>query len=325
MIGGHGGRLDHFLANALLLASPAFAGARVWRRGSATRRCSSFAESASSTANAGDLCTLLPLGGPALGVPTEGLRFPLRGETLEPGSTRGVSNELLSSARARLARSTACCSRSSPTPGKARPVKRADLASSWSSAALDGTARSPRGGATSPPTITLVAHDSFAVSKSVLAAFTKQTGVKVKLLQSGDAGEVLNQAILTKDHPVGDVLFGVDNTFLGRALDAGIFEQYAPAALATGARGVPARPHAPPHADRPWRRVHQLRQAVVREAEDRGADVARRPHEARVPGQARGREPGDVVARASRSCSRPSPATGTTAGATTGRSSGRTT
>lgn len=87
-------------------------------------------------------------------------------------------------------------------------------------------------GATPTTTITLVAHDSFAVSKSVLAAFTKQTGVKVKLLQSGDAGQVLNEAILTKDHPVGDVLFGVDNTFLGRALDSGIFETYAPAALA---------------------------------------------------------------------------------------------
>ena len=45
----------------------------------------------------GDLCTLLPVGGPALGVRTEGLRFPLHGETLEPGSTRGVSNELLAS------------------------------------------------------------------------------------------------------------------------------------------------------------------------------------------------------------------------------------
>jgi thiamine transport system substrate-binding protein len=81
-------------------------------------------------------------------------------------------------------------------------------------------------------TITLLAHDSFAVSKSVLAAFTKETGVKVKLLQSGDAGQVVNQAILTKDHPVADVLFGVDNTFLSRALDEGIFEPYTPAALA---------------------------------------------------------------------------------------------
>jgi len=94
-------------------------------------------------------------------------------------------------------------------------------------AAVSGAAHA----ATPTTTITLVAHDSFAVSKPVLAAFTRQTGVKVTLLQSGDAGEVLNQAILTKDHPVGDVLFGVDNTFLGRALDAGIFEVYAPTAL----------------------------------------------------------------------------------------------
>jgi thiamine transport system substrate-binding protein len=80
-------------------------------------------------------------------------------------------------------------------------------------------------------TITLVTHDSFAVSKPVLAAFTKQTGVKVKILQSGDAGAALNQVILTKSNPIGDVFFGVDNTFLSRALDAGVFEKYAPKAL----------------------------------------------------------------------------------------------
>jgi thiamine transport system substrate-binding protein len=84
------------------------------------------------------------------------------------------------------------------------------------------------------PTITLVAHDSFAVSKSVLAAFTAQTGVKVKLLQSGDGGTTLNQAVLAAQsgEPLGDVLFGVDNTLMTRALDAGIFERYASAGLA---------------------------------------------------------------------------------------------
>jgi thiamine transport system substrate-binding protein len=84
------------------------------------------------------------------------------------------------------------------------------------------------------PTITLVAHDSFAVSKSVLAAFTAQTGVEVEVLQAGDGGAVLNQAVLASEggEPLGDVLFGVDNTFLTRALDAGIFERYAPPALA---------------------------------------------------------------------------------------------
>jgi thiamine transport system substrate-binding protein len=80
-------------------------------------------------------------------------------------------------------------------------------------------------------TITLLTHDSFAASKAVLAAFTAQTGVKVKILQSGDAGAALNQAILTKSHPIGDVFFGVDNTFLTRALDAHIFERYAAAGL----------------------------------------------------------------------------------------------
>ena len=85
--------------------------------------------------------------------------------------------------------------------------------------------------AASSTTITLVTHDSFAVSKPVLAAFTKQTGIHVKILQEGDAGAALNQAILTKDHPLGDVFFGVDNTFLSRALKSGIFEPYSPSAL----------------------------------------------------------------------------------------------
>ena len=75
-------------------------------------------------------------------------------------------------------------------------------------------------------TVTLVTHDSFAVSKPVLRAFTKQTGITVKVLKNGDAGAALNQAILTKDNPLGDAFFGVDNTFLSRALAAGIFVPY---------------------------------------------------------------------------------------------------
>jgi thiamine transport system substrate-binding protein len=87
------------------------------------------------------------------------------------------------------------------------------------------------GAANKATTIRLVTHDSFAVSKPVLAAFTKQTGIKVQILQEGDAGAALNQAILTKDNPLGDVFFGVDNTFLSRALDAGVFEPYTPKGL----------------------------------------------------------------------------------------------
>jgi len=82
-------------------------------------------------------------------------------------------------------------------------------------------------------TIRLVTHDSFAVSQDVLDAFTARTGIKVEVLQGGDAGTVVNQAILTKDNPIGDVLFGVDNTFLTRALQAGIFARYQSPALET--------------------------------------------------------------------------------------------
>jgi thiamine transport system substrate-binding protein len=61
----------------------------------------------------------------------------------------------------------------------------------------------------------------------VLKEFTKQTGYTVKVLRGGDAGAAVNQAILTKDHPQGDVFFGVDNTLLSRALDNGLFTPYA--------------------------------------------------------------------------------------------------
>jgi thiamine pyrophosphokinase len=93
VVGGHGGRLDHLLANLLLLAAPAYAGpaldallgpARVLvirgRRAFAGRR--------------GELVTLVPVGGPA-GVTTEGLRYPLVDAVLEPGTSWGVSNQLV--------------------------------------------------------------------------------------------------------------------------------------------------------------------------------------------------------------------------------------
>jgi thiamine transport system substrate-binding protein len=74
--------------------------------------------------------------------------------------------------------------------------------------------------------VVLMTHDSFAVSKSVFAEFERQTGYRVKVLKSGDAGAAVNQAILVKDDPVADAFFGVDNTFLTKALDADLFEPY---------------------------------------------------------------------------------------------------
>ncbi|MEU9409850.1 thiamine ABC transporter substrate-binding protein [Streptomyces sp. NPDC048281] len=75
-------------------------------------------------------------------------------------------------------------------------------------------------------TVTLVSHDSWAVSKNVLQDFEKQSGYKVRVLKDGDAGQAVNKAILTKDNPQGDVFFGVDNTLLSRALDNGLFQPY---------------------------------------------------------------------------------------------------
>ena len=74
--------------------------------------------------------------------------------------------------------------------------------------------------------VTLVTHDSFAIGEDVLVEFTESTGIQVEILQSGDAGEVLNKAILSRGNPLGDVLFGVDNSFLSRALSNDIFLPY---------------------------------------------------------------------------------------------------
>jgi thiamine transport system substrate-binding protein len=75
-------------------------------------------------------------------------------------------------------------------------------------------------------TLTVVTHDSFNLSEDLITQFEKDQGVTVKLLPKGDAGAMLTSLILTKKNPEGDVSFGVDNTFLSRALEAGIFEAY---------------------------------------------------------------------------------------------------
>lgn len=82
-----------------------------------------------------------------------------------------------------------------------------------------------------PQTLTLMTHDSFSVSEVVINSFEAANNAEVVFLQSGDAGAVLNKAILTKDAPLADLLFGVDNTFLSRALEEDIFESYEPAGL----------------------------------------------------------------------------------------------
>jgi thiamine transport system substrate-binding protein len=88
------------------------------------------------------------------------------------------------------------------------------------------TAPSEPPAAAEPVTIRLMTHDSFNISEDVLQQFEAETGITVELFPAGDAGAMLNQAILAKDDPLADVLYGVDNTFLSRALENDIFIPY---------------------------------------------------------------------------------------------------
>lgn len=90
----------------------------------------------------------------------------------------------------------------------------------------------PAGETTTPQEVRLVTHDSFNVSQEVLAAFEAEHNAKVVIVPAGDAGAMVNQSILSANNPLGDVMFGVDNTFLTRALNADLFVPYEPAALA---------------------------------------------------------------------------------------------
>ena len=83
-----------------------------------------------------------------------------------------------------------------------------------------------------PAALTVMTHDSFAVTEDLVRKFEADNHVKITFVKSGDAGAALNKAILTKNAPAADVFYGLDNTFLSRALHEDIFESYAAPALA---------------------------------------------------------------------------------------------
>jgi thiamine transport system substrate-binding protein len=98
---------------------------------------------------------------------------------------------------------------------------------------LSGCALSSSGTADSDPkTVVVVTHDSWAMDKKVIADFEKQSGYTVKIRPTGDAGELTNKLVLTKDDPLGDAVFGIDNTFASRAASAGILQDYTSKAAA---------------------------------------------------------------------------------------------
>ncbi len=90
-----------------------------------------------------------------------------------------------------------------------------------------------------PTEVVLLTHDSFAVSKEVREAFEAESGLTLRILQGGDAGEVLNRALLTAGDPQGDVIFGLDDSLLSRALDGDLLVEHR-------SDGLDAAPDYPP-------------------------------------------------------------------------------
>jgi thiamine transport system substrate-binding protein len=84
-------------------------------------------------------------------------------------------------------------------------------------------------------TLTVITYDSFVLDDDVRELFETTTGITLEIIQLSDAGAMVNQSILTRDNPLGDVLYGVDNTFLSRALNADLFIPYE----ATGLEFIP--------------------------------------------------------------------------------------
>ena len=79
-------------------------------------------------------------------------------------------------------------------------------------------------GSNKPKDVTLVTHDSFVMSKALVADFDKTTGYNLKLIQAGDVGALTNRLILSKAAPFADVVFGIDNTFSTLANQNGIID-----------------------------------------------------------------------------------------------------
>ena len=87
-----------------------------------------------------------------------------------------------------------------------------------STLALAGLSGCSTGDAT-PDEVTVVTHDSVLFTDEVIEAFKDETGITIKQIKAGDTGAMTNKLVLTKDAPIGDAFFGIDNTFAGVAID----------------------------------------------------------------------------------------------------------
>ncbi len=235
-----GARAEHSVANLLLLTLPALAGVdAALVDGPSTIRAMglTWPDVMQLDGAPGDYVSLLPLTEEVRGVTTTDLRFPLTDATLPQGGTRGLSNEMLAP-RCEFAPAPVGWRSFTRQERKWCPMNKPRIGATIVSTLLAiGACSGGAGPSPAPPTpptqLIVLTHDAFAISDDVLAQFEAAHGVDVQILKGGDAGVMVNKAILTKDAPLADVLYGIDNTFLSRALDAGIFDAYSSPALAS--------------------------------------------------------------------------------------------
>ena len=76
--------------------------------------------------------------------------------------------------------------------------------------------------------VVVATHGSWNMDKAVLRAFTEETGYRVEVKPAGDAGELTNKLVLTKNSPIADLVYGIDNTFVSRAAEEGVLTPYEP-------------------------------------------------------------------------------------------------
>jgi len=100
------------------------------------------------------------------------------------------------------------------------------LAACGGSASTDSATTGATTNAADPVNVRVITHDSFALSEALVAEFEATSNITIDFIPAGDAGEIVNRAVLASGNPDGDVLFGVDTTLLSRAIDAEVFEPY---------------------------------------------------------------------------------------------------
>ena len=305
LVAGQGDRLDHAVAALGALGAPALAavgspGGVVGQRPAARRP-----RPGSTTLDlpAGTTFSVLAMHGPCEGVTVDGARWPLARPRPRPARRPRRQQPGRRRRRSRWRSSAASSPSSSPEPPREPP----SAPSPPSSPSLDGGRACVAGvrrrrRAVRRITLVdlrLVPGVGHARSTTRSPTFTEETGIDVELLVAGDTGTMVSKAVLTAGNPEGDVMFGVDNTFLSRVVDDDVFEPYEAAGLddvPDELRALVPDGEATPVDFGDVCVNYDI--GLVRRARPR---PARRPRRAGRPGvrrPARRREPGDVVARA---------------------------